>query len=107
MKRFDIVLVGFPFSDLSQTKLRPAVVVATPGGSNIVLCQITTKKRSINVHEVHLPRAHCEGDIRFDSNVYVDMIFTLHQKLIRKKLGTVQNAGTQQAISAKLKGLFQ
>ena len=38
-----IVLVRFPFSDLSQTKLRPAVVLADAGRGDYILCQITSK----------------------------------------------------------------
>lgn len=33
-----IVLVRFPFSDLSQTKLRPAVVLADAGHGDWILC---------------------------------------------------------------------
>jgi mRNA interferase MazF len=38
-----IVLVRFPFSDLSQTKLRPAVVLADAGHGDWILCQVTSK----------------------------------------------------------------
>jgi hypothetical protein len=38
-----IVLVRFPFSDLSRTKLRPAVVLADAGRGDRVLCQVTSK----------------------------------------------------------------
>ena len=37
-----VVLVRFPFSDLSASKLRPALVVARAGVSDWVLCQITS-----------------------------------------------------------------
>jgi mRNA interferase MazF len=37
-----VVLVPFPFSDLSQSKLRPAVVVADAGRGDWILCQITS-----------------------------------------------------------------
>ena len=37
-----IVLVPFPFSDLSQSKLRPAVVVSDAGRGDWILCQITS-----------------------------------------------------------------
>jgi len=37
-----IILVTFPFSDLSQAKLRPAVVLADVGRNDWILCQITS-----------------------------------------------------------------
>lgn len=37
-----VVLVPFPFSDLSQAKLRPAVVLADAGKDDWILCQITS-----------------------------------------------------------------
>jgi mRNA interferase MazF len=38
-----VVLVQFPFSDLSRSKLRPAVVLADVGRGDRVLCQVTSK----------------------------------------------------------------
>lgn len=38
-----VVLVAFPFSDLSQTKQRPAVVLANAQRDDWVLCQVTSK----------------------------------------------------------------
>lgn len=40
--RAAVVIVHFPFSDLSQTKLRPAVVLADAGRGDWLLCQITS-----------------------------------------------------------------
>ena len=37
----DVVVAPFPFSDLSATKKRPALVVATLTGDDVILCQIT------------------------------------------------------------------
>jgi mRNA interferase MazF len=39
----DIVFVTFPFSDLSQTKLRPALVLANAQRIYWILCQITSQ----------------------------------------------------------------
>src|SRR5215208_7134732 len=38
----EVVLVPFPFSDLSQSKVRPAVCLADAGRGDWVLCQITS-----------------------------------------------------------------
>jgi mRNA interferase MazF len=35
-------LVRFPFSNLSQSKLRPAVVLADAGRGDWILCQVTS-----------------------------------------------------------------
>ena len=37
-----VVLVTFPFSDLSASKLRPAVVLADVGRGDYILCQVTS-----------------------------------------------------------------
>ncbi|MBJ7899056.1 MAG: hypothetical protein GC158_03820 [Cyanobacteria bacterium RI_101] len=39
----NIVLIPFPFSDLSQSKRRPALVLASVEFNDFVLCQITSK----------------------------------------------------------------
>jgi len=45
MARFvkgDVVVIPFPFSDLSQAKRRPALVLAELEGNDRILCQITS-----------------------------------------------------------------
>lgn len=39
----DIVVIPFPFSDLSNTKKSPALVLADLKGNDIILCQITSQ----------------------------------------------------------------
>jgi mRNA interferase MazF len=41
--RGDVVVLPFPFSDLSAAKRRPALVVAVLPGVDIILCQITSQ----------------------------------------------------------------
>jgi mRNA interferase MazF len=103
LKKFDIVSVDFPFSDLTKTKKRPALVINSLEGENAVLCQITTKRRGIQKYEISLPKEACAGDIRFSSFVYVDMIFTLHKSLIYKKIGEVNNSKIKEIINKKIK----
>ncbi len=47
MARFvkgDIVVVPFPFSDLTSAKKRPALVIAELEGDDLILCQITSQQ---------------------------------------------------------------
>jgi len=47
MERFikgDVVVVPFPFSDLTAAKRRPALVIAELSGDDLILCQITSNK---------------------------------------------------------------
>ncbi len=39
----DVVVIPFPFSDLSDTKPRPALVLAAPEDDEIIVCQITSQ----------------------------------------------------------------
>ena len=39
----DVVVIPFPFSDLSQSKRRPALVLTTLEGDDAILCQITSR----------------------------------------------------------------
>ena len=106
MNKYDIVLVNFPFSDLSQTKLRPALILTQPKGDNIILCQITTKKRTIEDYEIILAKKATKGNIKFDSKIYVDMLFTLHKELIINKIGSIQEEKVKKEISKKINVLF-
>ena len=39
----EVVVVPFPFSDLTQTKRRPALVLADLDGDDLILCMITSR----------------------------------------------------------------
>ncbi len=46
MARFikgDVVVVPFPFSDIIQSKRRPALIISKLGGNDLILCQITSQ----------------------------------------------------------------
>jgi mRNA interferase MazF len=43
----DVVVIPFPYSDLSASKKRPALVLADLEGDDIILCQITSQNRML------------------------------------------------------------
>ncbi|MEX2300074.1 MAG: type II toxin-antitoxin system PemK/MazF family toxin [Bryobacterales bacterium] len=77
-----VVLVRFPFSDLSQTKLRPALVLADSGRGDWILCQITSKPYG-DSGAVLLERASFQtGSLRLTSYARPGKLFTANQDLI-------------------------
>ncbi len=42
----DVVVIPFPFSDMSSTKRRPALVIAPLSGVDVILCMITCQHRN-------------------------------------------------------------
>jgi len=78
----DIVVIPFPFSDLSGSKRRPALVLADIEGDDIVLCQITSVARN-DKYAVSLDTTDFElGTLPVKSFVRPSKIFTASERLI-------------------------
>jgi mRNA interferase MazF len=82
-----VVIVHFPFSDLSQSKLRPALVVADAGRGDWLLCQITSKSygdpRAIQI----VAADFVQGALRITSFARPGKLFTAHTSLIAGQIG--------------------
>ena len=77
-----VVLVRFPFSDLSQSKLRPAVVLANASRGDQILCQVTSKPYG-DAGAVELDRsAFASGALRVVSYARPGKLFTASHDLI-------------------------
>lgn len=64
-----VVLVRFPFSDLTRSRLRPAIMLADVGRGDCILCQITSKqyadRYAIELRDEHLT----QGSLRQTSYI--------------------------------------
>jgi len=102
MERFvkgDIVIVPFPFSDLSQSKRRPALVIATLRGDDLILCQITSQNLT-DYYAVAINNNDFEtGSLNKPSNIRPNRIFTADQSIILSIAGHLQSVKTNQAIA--------
>src|SRR5712691_8831813 len=82
-----VVLVPFPFSDLSQAKLRPAVVLADVGRGDWILCQITSNPygdtRAILLEDA----SFAAGGLRVVSYARPGKLFTAHSTLMVTQVG--------------------
>ena len=66
----DVVIIPFPYSDLSQSKRRPALILAEAGRGDFLLCQITSKQYG-DLHALSLQESDflCGGIKRDSSSV--------------------------------------
>ncbi len=84
-----VVLVPFPFSDLSSSKLRPALIVASSGRDDWICAQITSKpyldSSAINIRTEDFQN----GSLNRSSYVKPAKLFTANQSLFRRKIGEI------------------
>jgi mRNA interferase MazF len=95
-----VVLVRFPFSDLSQVKLRPAVVLASAGRRDWILCQITSKNWGDPDAIPLEDSSFLTGSLRLASYVRPAKLFTANAELIFGNLGQLQPDFQKQIIDS-------
>jgi len=95
-----VVVVRFPFSDLSQTKLRPAVVLAGAGRGDWILCQVTSRPygdaRAIELHDASFEA----GSLRVTSYARPGKLFTASRDLIVAQVGNLKPEPLRQIIDS-------
>lgn len=104
MKKGDIVLIVFPFSDLSGNKLRPALVLAVTALSVTVAFITTQLKWQEATDAVIAPDLN--NGLKKVSLLRISKIATLDKTLIKGRLGLLEKK-TQNDIDSKLKKYFQ
>ena len=81
----DIAVIPYPFSDLSGSKRRPALVIADLPGDDITLCQITSQQKDDNFAIRLTNEDFIEGSLPVPSNIRPNRIFTADKNIIIKK----------------------
>jgi len=89
--RGDIVVIHFPFTDLSAAKKRPALIIAPLEGDDIIMCQITSKDTKDKYAIPLLMSDILNGSFHYTSNIRPNRIATLDKKLIEKKIARLNN----------------
>lgn len=100
-----IVLVRFPFSDLSDAKVRPAVVVNAPHPSHdLFIVPLTIKIDRLQPGEFKMQAWKAAG-----LNVPTAVkrgLFTIHESLILKTVGSITPTDTE-ALEQSLRAWLQ
>ncbi len=85
----DIVVFNFPFLDSSDSKKRPALVLANTY-KNIILCQITSKitpdPNSVSLNQNDFK----SGDLKNISFAKLSVLFSINESRINYKVGSLK-----------------
>ena len=96
----EIVLVPFPFSDLSQAKLRPAAVLADADRGDWILCQVTSNPYG-DERAIHLTAASfVSGALRADSYARPGKLFTASRDLMVAQVARLKPEAHEQLVGA-------
>lgn len=99
----DVVLVPFPFSDLSSTKVRPAVTLADVGRGDWVLCQITSNPYG-DSHAIPLNSGDfASGGLLAASYARPGKLFTASSSLIIRMVGELNDAPFSRILDAVIR----
>ncbi len=100
----NIVLVPFPFTDLSSEKVRPALIISKkPLGNDVVLCFFTSKKP--NTKNFVLVVQSKSNGLKQNSFLLPQKIATLEKKMILGKIGGIERQDMSRVLE-KFKEIF-
>jgi len=93
MERFvkgEVVVIPFPFSDLSGSKKRPALVLTDLPGDDILLCQITSQftRDPFSVQLNHSDFS--SGGLPVEGFIRPMRIFAANKSIIERRVGRVK-----------------
>jgi mRNA interferase MazF len=100
MPKGDIVLITFPFTDLSGTKLRPAVILID-STEDITVCFITSQTQWQENNDLLIKPTNSNG-LRKTSLIRINKIATLDKSLAKGLLGKLDSLETTSLNSLKL-----
>lgn len=90
----EIIIVPFPFSDLSSIKQRPVLVLSktsdNKAADDIITCGITSNLKDSR-YSIFVENRDIEhGIIPTKSRIKVDKLFTLNKGIIKKKIARLK-----------------
>ncbi|MBI4849517.1 MAG: type II toxin-antitoxin system PemK/MazF family toxin [Nitrospirae bacterium] len=99
----DVVVVPFPFSDLSQSKRRPALVISKLEGEDLILCQITSQSIKDNYAISINDKDFETGSLKQISNIRPNRIFTADSHIVLYRVGNLAKDKLNEVIEKVVK----
>ena len=92
-KQGEIVVIPFPFSDLSNIKQRPVLILSKDSDNNdfedIITCGITSNLRNTK-YSIPINNKDLEnGEIPAESRIKIDKLFTINKDIINKEIAKI------------------
>lgn len=103
-----IVLLPFPFTNLTSTKRRPALILLERPKDVVVAFISSNIPKPIEDHHVILEKNHKSFSItglKVSSTIYLDKIATIDKKLIIGELGEISN-DIKREVNERIKKLY-
>ena len=94
-----VVVIPFPFSDLTQSKVRPALCLADAGRGDFVLCQITSQSYGDPLTLKLDDQDFATGGLHVESFVRPGKLFTADANLILSTEGKLTPAAYQRVLN--------
>ncbi|RMF82897.1 MAG: type II toxin-antitoxin system PemK/MazF family toxin, partial [Chloroflexi bacterium] len=85
-----VVVLPFPFSDLTASKKRPALVVAELTGDDVICCMITSQRSRADHYAIELSdEDFINGHLQVDSYIRPNRLFTADTNIIDRQAGQI------------------
>lgn len=101
-----VVIIQFPFSDLSGSKKRPALIVADWGSDDVILAQITSvaykDSYAIDLND----KDFLNGSLKRESYIRPNKLFTADKSTFLRNIGTL-NTDTIEKVTDRICRLFK
>lgn len=90
-KQGDIVLLPYPYTDLSNTKQRPAVIISRDSINKhiFIVAKITSVIRADEFSFLITP-PDIDANLKYESEIRTNELFTVHSSLIIKKFSSLK-----------------
>jgi len=99
MKRGSVVLVRFPFSDLSASKLRPAIILAKVGRGDYILVQVTSNPYGDELAIELTDDSFQTGSLKRTSYARPGKLFTANESLMERTVGELSATAVAELVS--------
>ncbi len=96
----DVVVIPFPFSDLTGAKKRPALVIADAGGDDVIMCQITSRTVKDEVAIAIDQEDFVQGGLNQPSNVRPNKVFTVDKRIVLYRAGRITHQALEKIVSS-------